>query len=94
MSAEFRNPATPIQPIAVAPEAARQMLNCSMSGLYALLRASELQSFKIGRTRKILVSSIYAYLERRIAASRGGWQPRPSPASKAAARTGQSELSK
>jgi hypothetical protein len=45
------------------------MLDCGITRMYALLAADELQSYLDGRSRKIIVRSIHAYVERRLAAT-------------------------
>ena len=54
--------------LVVKPRQARQMLSCSQKKLYELLSRGELQSFKDGRSRKIVVESIRQYIIRRLAA--------------------------
>jgi hypothetical protein len=44
------------------------MLDVGMTRLYELLNSSELESYLDGRSRKITVSSIRAYVARRTAA--------------------------
>ena len=53
-------------PIAVKPKAAAIMLDVSVSTLYELMNAGELKSYRDGASRKILVSSIHDYVERRM----------------------------
>jgi hypothetical protein len=48
------------------------MLDCSSTHGYVLLNAGELQSFLSGRSRKITVASIRAYIARKLAAASGG----------------------
>jgi hypothetical protein len=57
------------EPIVVSPAKACQMLDCGMTRMYALLAADELQSYLDGRSRKIIVRTIHAYVERRLAAT-------------------------
>ncbi len=52
--------------IGVKPKKACQMLDCGTTRLYELLAANELVSYKDGRSRKILVSSITAYVKRKL----------------------------
>jgi len=54
--------------LVVSPRRARHMLDCGNTRLYELLNAGELDSFLAGRSRKITVSSIKAYIARLIAA--------------------------
>lgn len=48
------------------PTACR-MLDVSRTRIYVLMDAGELQSFKDGKSRKITVASIRAYVARRLA---------------------------
>jgi hypothetical protein len=57
------------EPLVVAPSTAWRMLDCSSTHGYALLNAGELQSFLSGRSRKITVASIRAYIARKLAAA-------------------------
>jgi hypothetical protein len=54
-------------PLVVKPKIAWRMLNCSNTRGYELLAAGELDSFRDGRSRKITVDSIRAYIARRLA---------------------------
>jgi len=63
--------------IAVPPREACDLLSVSMSRLYALLRAGELDSYEEGRARRITVASIHAYIARQLAASARGWRTWP-----------------
>ena len=56
--------------LVVKPKTAWKMLACSNTRGYELLAAGELISFRDGRSRKIVVSSIRRYIERRLAADR------------------------
>lgn len=49
-----------------------QRLRCSRRYLYELLAHGEVESFTMGRARRIVAASIDAYVERRIAANRPG----------------------
>lgn len=59
--------AVDIEPLAVKPKVAWRMLNCGNTHGYELLAAGELESYKDGRSRKITVASIKAYVARRLA---------------------------
>jgi excisionase family DNA binding protein len=61
---------TPIEPLVVDPQAAQRMLACGRTHLYELLAAGELDSFKDGRSRKITVASIKAFVARQLAAAK------------------------
>jgi excisionase family DNA binding protein len=56
-----------IEPLVVKPRLAWRLLNCSNTRGYELLNAGELESFKDGKSRKITLSSIKAYIARRLA---------------------------
>ena len=58
------------EPLVVSPRRARLMLDCGNTRLYELIAARELQTFKDGKSRKITVASIKAYIVRRIEACR------------------------
>ena len=55
-----------LEPLVVKPKIAWRMLNCSNTKGYELLAAGELVSFRDGRSRKITVDSIHAYIARRL----------------------------
>jgi excisionase family DNA binding protein len=52
--------------IVVKPRKAAEMLGCGITRLYELIKASEIQSFKDGRSRKITTDSIRAYIDRHL----------------------------
>jgi len=53
--------------IVVSPRRAQQMLDVGHSRLYELLSQGELQSYKDGKSRKIVVASIRGYVARKLA---------------------------
>jgi excisionase family DNA binding protein len=55
-------------PLAVPPRLACQLLSVGLTRLYELLNAGELDSFHIGRARRITTASIRAYIDRQLAA--------------------------
>jgi excisionase family DNA binding protein len=57
------------EPLVVSPRRAEQLLGISKTTLYELLGRGELESFTLGKSRKITVASIRALIERRIAGS-------------------------
>ena len=57
------------EPIVVSPRRARHLLDCGNTRFYELLAARELESFKDGKSRKVTMASIKAYVARRLAAS-------------------------
>jgi hypothetical protein len=69
-------PINEIEPLVVKPRIAWRMLGCSNTRGYELLKAGELDSFRDGRSRKILVKSIHAFIDRRLAAARGTRSPK------------------
>lgn len=58
------------KPLLVKPRMACQLLSCSAPRLYELLAGEQLESFKEGKSRKITVASIEAYIARRLAESK------------------------
>jgi hypothetical protein len=58
--------------LAVRPNRAWRMLDCGPTYGYGLLAAGELESFTLGRSRRITVPSIKALIARRLAASVSG----------------------
>lgn len=66
----------PIWPLAVKPKVAWNIIGCGSTHGYELLKQGELESFRDGKSRKILVSSIHAYIERRLAAETNEPPPR------------------
>ena len=55
-----------MRPLVVRPRDACTLLSCSRRYLYKLIADRELESFKDGRSRKIVVASIDRYIERRL----------------------------
>jgi excisionase family DNA binding protein len=55
--------------ISASPRETCQALSVGTTRLYELLAASELVSYRDGRSRRILVSSIKAYIVKRLAES-------------------------
>jgi hypothetical protein len=49
-------------------------LDCSRNQLYELLNSAEIQSYLDGRSRKVVVASIDAYIARRVEASNKRWE--------------------
>jgi excisionase family DNA binding protein len=46
------------------------MLDCSKDTLYGLLSSGKIESYLDGRSRKIIIASIEAYIARRLAGSK------------------------
>jgi hypothetical protein len=55
--------------LVVSPRRAKYMLDCGNTRLYELLGAHEIESYLDGRSRKVVVASIKAYIVRRLAES-------------------------
>jgi excisionase family DNA binding protein len=55
-------------PLVASPNQAMKALLVSRSTLYSLINAGELDSYTEGRSRRITVKSIGAYVERRLEA--------------------------
>jgi excisionase family DNA binding protein len=53
--------------LVVKPRGAQLMLQCGRKRVYQLIADGQLVSFKDGRSRKITVQSIEAYISRRLA---------------------------
>jgi len=60
----------PPDPIVVRPLEAGAILSIGQTHLYELMESGELESFKAGRSRRITMASIRAYIERQLAAER------------------------
>ena len=58
------------EPLAVAPKTAFAMLEVGTTHGYELLNSGELESFKLGRARRITTASIKALIARRLAAQK------------------------
>jgi excisionase family DNA binding protein len=59
-----------VEPVAVDPTVAFHMLNCGRTHGYELIAAGELESYLDGRSRKITVASVHAYVARQLARER------------------------
>ena len=57
-------------PLAVSPREAWTMLGISNSTGYELPAAGELDSFTVGRARRITVASIHRYIARKLSEAR------------------------
>jgi excisionase family DNA binding protein len=54
-------------PLVASPNQAMKALMVSRATLYALINAGDLESYTEGRSRRITVESINAYVKRRLA---------------------------
>jgi hypothetical protein len=70
--------------LVVPPKGACRMLSCSITRLYELLNSREIESYRDGKSRKVVVASIRSYVSRQIAAedskSRKGWTDKATQA--------------
>ena len=55
-----------MEPLAVSPKTAFDMLGVGVTKGYELLNEGELDSFTIGRSRKVTVASIKSLIARRL----------------------------
>lgn len=67
-----RRPVEGDRPLVVSPSRACQLLDVGQAQLYQLLKAGELKSYKSGKSRKISVASIDAFVERKLAEAAAG----------------------
>jgi hypothetical protein len=77
MARRTENPA--LEAFAVSPAKAGAIIDGGRTKVYELLAQGELESFWIGRSRKITVQSIYAYLDRRLTEARAAKAAPHSP---------------
>lgn len=52
--------------LSVSPRRAADMLGCGRTRVYELLQLGELVSYRDGAARRILTSSIHAYVQRQV----------------------------
>jgi excisionase family DNA binding protein len=57
-------------PLAVAPLEAARLLSVCISTIYNLMRAGQLDAFHSGKSRRITMRSIEAYIDRRLAVAK------------------------
>jgi len=55
-----------VEPLVVSPARACQMLSIGLTRCYELMNTKQLQSYKDGKSRKITVASIQAYITRQL----------------------------
>ena len=69
-----------IEPFVVSPKGACVLIDCSITRLYELLNSGEINSYRDGKSRKIVVASIKDFIERRLrdetCKERRGWTER------------------
>jgi hypothetical protein len=75
---------TEIEPLAVSPKKARALIDVGTTRLYHLIGTGEVESFRDGKSRKIIFAPLKAYIARQIAAEaakpRIGWTDRATEA--------------
>lgn len=57
------------EPLAVSPKTAFDMIDVGVTKGYELINSGELESFTIGRSRKVTFASIKSLIERRLASN-------------------------
>jgi len=72
-------PPPSVAPLAVRPSEAALMLSMGIARMYKLLRTGALVSYRDGRSRRVLVSSIHEYVARHVAADTAWRQIHPRP---------------
>lgn len=65
-----------IRPVVVVPSQACVLLSIGMTRCYELMNCGALESFKDGKSRKITVRSIEAYVQSRLQGTNGGVEGR------------------
>jgi hypothetical protein len=55
------------EPLAVSPRRAAFLLDCGTTRIYELINSREIDSYKDGASRKVVVASIRDYIARRLA---------------------------
>lgn len=55
-----------MEPLGLPPEAARAVIGCGTTKLYELLNAGELESYFVGRSRRVTTASIRDYVARQL----------------------------
>ena len=63
---QLRNELVRAEQLVVRPAEAERLLDISHKTLYRLMNSGELQSFVVGRSRRIPMASIRAYIEARL----------------------------
>lgn len=55
-----------METLGVPPKAAKEVIGCGTTKLYELINSGELDSYFIGRSRRITTASIRAYVARQL----------------------------
>jgi hypothetical protein len=66
-------------PLVVSPRVAMLMLDCSRATFYGLVKRKEVETYAEGASRKVVVASIHALIQRRVAAASAKFTPARSP---------------
>src|SRR2546423_14884813 len=68
-----------VEPVLGSPKDGMTILKCSHQKFYELLASGEIEIFLVGRSSKVVLASIYRYIERQLAASKEfkatAWHP-------------------
>lgn len=82
MSSSFKPEA--FAPLAVSPKKAATALDIGLTRVYELINLGEIESYRDGKSRKVIFASVKAYIARRIHAERTedrkGWTDRATRA--------------
>jgi excisionase family DNA binding protein len=77
------NPVVDPSALVTSVHGACVMLDCGKDKVYALLQAKELESYRDGEARRVVVASVRAYIARKLAAAKNkfeqGRHPRHKP---------------
>lgn len=57
-----------MEPIGISPQHAKNVIGCGTTKLYELINSGELETYMIGRARRVTMASIKALVERNKAA--------------------------
>jgi excisionase family DNA binding protein len=63
----------PVEPLAVAPRVAADLLSLGLSRIYQLMQRGELPSYREGTLRRIPMAAIHARIEAKLADT-AGWE--------------------
>jgi excisionase family DNA binding protein len=74
-----------IEPRVGSPKDAQRRARLGKDRLYELLNSGEIESYLDGRSRKIVLASVDAYIDRQIAQSKGSFQRGRYPKQRGAA---------
>jgi len=55
-----------MNPLGVSTKAAKEAIGCGHTKLYDLINAGELETYTIGRARRVTTASIQRYVERQM----------------------------